>query len=138
MRNYVVCAFYSTFSTYIYPNREFEPIITPRTRVRLELEKLRNQNIVSHEEEVRQVYGEVEIRLVIGEKDIVKTLSAGESVSNMKVSISEEFNVHYDNITLYLFTEDQNVAMLDPLTLNDFKYISENRGDIIIKVEIKE
>lgn len=109
--------------------------------MRLELEKIRNQKILSHFDEVKSVYKDVEVNIKIDDNTMSKTMSTGESVSNIKLLLSENHNVNYSKLELKLIGGGENgedVVMLDPLTLNDFKYVSEEKGPINIHVDIKE
>lgn len=109
--------------------------------MRLELEKIRNQKIQSHFEEVKSVYRDVDVHITMNNNTFTKTMSTGESVSNIKVYLSENYDIEYSKLTLRLVgggDNNEDINMLDPLTLNDFKYVTEDRGPIKIHVDIKE
>lgn len=107
--------------------------MTPRTRMRLELDKLKER--ATEHDEIKKVYRDVHITIVLpdGETKVTKEVSVGETVGNVKYAICEGAGLDYDKMRLFL--QPKHEPMLELLSLNDFKYISEEQGDIIIKAE---
>lgn len=101
--------------------------------MRLELDKLKERS--SHHDEVKAVYRDVHVTIQLpdGETKITKEVSVGESVGNVKFAICEGAGLEYNKIRLFLMPKHE--PMLELLSLNDFKYISEDQGEIIIQAE---
>lgn len=101
--------------------------------MKLELDKLKER--ASEHDEVKKVYRDVHITIQLpdGETKVTKEVSVGESVGNVKFAICEGAGLEYEKIRLFL--EPKHEPMLELLSLNDFKYISEEQGDILIKAE---
>lgn len=101
--------------------------------MKLELDKL--QSRASEHEEIKKVYHDVTltIQLPDGQTKVHKEVSVGESVANLKYAICEGAGLDYNKIRLFLMPKHE--PMLELLSLNDFKYISENQGDITLQAE---
>lgn len=108
-------------------------LMTPRTRMRLELDKLKER--ANEHDEIKKVYRDVHITIILpdGETKVTKEVSVGETVGNVKYAICEGAGLDYDKMRLFL--QPKHEPMLELLSLNDFKYISEEQGEIIIKAE---
>jgi hypothetical protein len=108
-------------------------LVTPRTRIRLELEKLNGR--ASEQDEVKKVYRDVQITIQLpdGKSSVKKEVSVGESVGNIKFAICEGSDLEYNKIRLFLMPKHE--PMLELLSLNDFTFISANEGDIVIQAE---
>lgn len=108
-------------------------LMTPRTRIRLALDKLEVRS--SEHDEIKKVYRDVHITIVLPDQEtkITKEVSVGETVGNVKFAICEGAELDYEKIRLFL--QPKHEPMLELLSLNDFKYISEDQGEIIIKAE---
>lgn len=101
--------------------------------MRLELDKLKTR--VSESDEIKTVYRDVQITVQLpdGETKVTKEVSVGESVANIKFAICEGGNLEYNKIRLFLMPKKE--AMLELLSLNDFQYIANKEGDIVIHAE---
>lgn len=108
-------------------------LITPRTRIRLELDKMKTR--ASEHDEIKQVYRDVQITVMLpdGQTKVTKEVSVGESVANVKYAVCEGAQLNYDKIRLFLMPKHE--PMLELLSLNDFKYISGNEGEIVLGAE---
>lgn len=111
-------------------------LMTPRTRMRLELDKLKSR--ASEHDEIKSVYRDVQITVQLpdGQTKVNQQVSVGESVANVKYAICEGANLEYDKIRLFLMPKHE--PMLEILSLNDFKFISDKEGDILIQAELVE
>ena len=117
----------------IFSSADKLDLVTPRTRIRLELEKMNSR--ASEHDEIKKVYRDVQITIQLpdGKSTVKKEVSVGESVGNIKYAICEGSELEYSKIRLFLMPKHE--AMLELLSLNDFTYISGNEGDIVIQAE---
>jgi len=104
--------------------------------MKLELDKLNTRE--SEQDEIKKVYHDVmvTIQLPDGHTKVEKEVSVGESVANLKFAICDGAGLDYNKIRLFLMPKHE--PMLELLSLNDFKYISENEGAIAIQAESLE